>query len=383
VLKRLVVCAALTAAVAYADTGDRDYLHHGVLDQAAFDAAARNAASWRERAPGFENPDLAMAAETVDITLDAEQARVTATFDFVNTSSASRAVEMCFPVTYGMLGIKDRVAPDDELDLAGQKVTLEVTVDGAAVSYRLEDTRDSAVWVPALATWRVDFDGGGTRRVVCRYADDYNAGGASLNYNFAYILYTGATWKGPIGKGTITVRPGEGFDWSVPLYYLGAGVPPARDEGDRIVWAFENLEPAWTDPSGIPAGSQYYRARLRSLEGAAVTVGFATPAARAETFTGLIYNADDVAYAPPAGAGAAAGVIADNLPLLTAAAPDAPPVAGKEMLRRNEGIAVLERRGEWYRVRVTGGAEGWVRWRSVDPTTGTEAVNVELILYTE
>jgi hypothetical protein len=133
VLKRLLTCAALTAAVAYADTGDRNYLHHGVLDQAAFDAAARNAASWHERGAGFENPDLVMAAETVDITLDAEQARVTATFDFVNTSGASRAVEMCFPVTYGMVGGDEYEGRDEEFTVAGRRADLTVTVNAAAV----------------------------------------------------------------------------------------------------------------------------------------------------------------------------------------------------------------------------------------------------------
>jgi uncharacterized protein YgiM (DUF1202 family) len=58
-------------------------------------------------------------------------------------------------------------------------------------------------------------------------------------------------------------------------------------------------------------------------------------------------------------------------------------VPGHEFLPKGEPLAVLERDGDWYRIRVNGGFEGWVRWRYVDPDTGKENRYVELCLNCE
>ena len=178
---KIIVGLMLGVAVAAsADTGDRNYLHHGVLERTLVGAAMKNPATWYERGAGVENAFIAMTAEEVVITLHAERAEVAATFYFENTAAEPRDVEMCFPVTYGMLGVDSYAARDEEFSIAGLKTDLAVAVDGAAAPYALEDTSD--VWeFPALANWAVHFDAGERRRVVCHYTDDYNGYGGSLD----------------------------------------------------------------------------------------------------------------------------------------------------------------------------------------------------------
>lgn len=372
-MRVLVIMLVLAAAAAGADAGDRLYLHHGVLARGWADAAITEPETRDQPGAIPENADIAMAAEEVEITLHPEYAEVVATFEFANTAAEKRDVEMCFPVTYGMLGLTSYDAHRDDVDFAARPCDLKITVADADTPYELEDTLGQ--WeFPALATWAVTFAAGERRRVECRYTDQYNGGGVNFDYSFVYIIYTGATWKGPIGRGKIIVQPGADFDWKIPLYYLAAGIPPARDEGDRIVWEFENLEPSYeARAAGVPRWAQYYD-YARGLNGAGITVGFATPKAMASTYT------DGVAYKCPPGEGAAAGILCPALFFYTAPSDDAPRVADWDILVTGVGIAVLERRGDWYRIRVKDGVEGWVHWRYVDAEAATESITLELVL---
>jgi hypothetical protein len=167
------------------------------------------------------------------------------------------------------------------------------------------------------------------------------------------------------------VRPGPDFDWSAPFYYLAAGVPPARDDGDEIVWEFANLEPSFKCALNAPAEGDYYR--YEWLDFAGIRVGRIKPSIMERGYAGSSYRV-------PEGPGAPAGVLVESLNFRVAPDAGAARVEGKPTLEKDEGLLVLERRGEWYRVLAHGGYEGWVRWRYVDPDTGAENVYVELAL---
>jgi hypothetical protein len=369
-----IVALAAWAAAAGADSGDRYYVHYDLIERGAVGAATKAAETWRDAAAEFENADIAMAAEEVVIVLHPKSAAVTATFDFENTSLQPRGVDMCFPLSYGMLGTDAYEVREEKSTVAGRAADLAVTVDGDAASYRIEEV--GLPWdFPALATWPVHFEAGAKRRVVCRYNDVYNGGGGmTLDLSVVYMLATGATWKGPIGRGRVIVRPGADFDWSVPLYYLAAGVPPARDDGGEILWEFANLEPPFECDVNAPAEGCYYR--YARMDFAGVRVGFIKPSTMESGYAHSSYRV-------PEGPGAPAGVLVDNLNFRVAPDAGAARVAGKPTLAKDEGLLVLERRGEWYRAQAFGGCEGWVRWRYVDPDTGAENIYVELALNCE
>lgn len=366
--------AVAAAAPAGADSGDRYYLHYDVLERAAVEAATKNPETWRDHAAGVENEAIALAAEEVTITLHAEHAEIEAVFDFENTAAAPRDVEMCFPVSYGMLGADAYDGRDESFSVAGRSADLTVTLEGVAVSYDVE-AADEGLGFPALACWPVHFDAGARRRIVCRYEDAYNGGGGMmLDLSLIYVLYTGATWKGPIGRGKIVARPGDDFDWSVPLYYLAAGMPPARDDGAAVVWEFENLEPPFKAALNAPAEGSYYPDVEPSFGG--LRLGFIKPSTMENGYAHSSYQV-------PEGPGAPAGALVDGLNFRTEPSADAPRVEGKPTFARREGMVVHERRGEWYRAEAHGGFAGWVRWRYVDPDTGREHIYVELALTCE
>lgn len=344
----------IAASGAWADAGDSFYLNGAPVDGAAADAVRRNP-NWRGEGGGFENPAVAMKAEEVVIILHPKKADVAATFDFENTAAA-RDVTMCFPISYKMLGLDpyENRESEEPLNLAGLSADFGVKVDGANTAYKLTE----GGWgYPAFATWDVHFDAGATRRVVCRYVEPYAESGVSFDYRVYYALFTGATWKGPIGRGTVTVQAGGDFDWSRPLYYISAGMPPARDEGTKVVWEFKDLEPPFAAQAELEPDPYHYENVLRW---SGICVGFVDL---------------ERSYATNAGY-----VRADGLNLRTAPDAAAANVAAQPTLAKEDELTVLERRGEWYRVKTEGGVEGWVRWRYVDPDTGRQNIYVELTL---
>lgn len=98
-------------------------------------------------------------------------------------------------------------------------------------------------------TKRVYFPAGATRTVRDRYV-----GGIGFEVTgrrwFEYILWSGASWKGPIGSGEIEVRlKGIRPNWIMRTS------PPARRRGNSLFWSFRDLEPV----RGMDADAGYIR----------------------------------------------------------------------------------------------------------------------------
>ena len=90
-----------------------------------------------------------------------------------------------------------------------------------------------------------------------RYRADYVGEATSVSsdvswpaVSFRYRLSTGAVWKGPIAKGTVTVRTD-----GISPYEVEIAAPRDRfvREGDRWTWTFRNLEPTLADDINILA----------------------------------------------------------------------------------------------------------------------------------
>jgi hypothetical protein len=109
---------------------------------------------------------------------------------------------------------------------------------------------------------RIPFSPGQTREILVRYRAPYAANQSSVSEDshseaayFRYSLSPAATWKGPIGKGTVTVnylhpRPEE------------ISIAKPKDRFKKISdtqfgWAFQNLKPTLADDMKIVVHPRY------------------------------------------------------------------------------------------------------------------------------
>jgi len=318
-----------------------------------------------------EHPTIAMVREEVLITLNNDNAKITASFDFKNTGNKTEAVEMFFPLDYDFEKEEEEKTNNREEYPASVKVNdygyysvtakelytdFSVTVDGKPCNCGFEKKYIDDMYheeaIHSLAIWSVDFTPSATRRVVCSYTSTYGYTPNAIGPTVDYLLYTGTTWHGAIGYGKITVRPGNGFDWSIPLSYKGTGVPPAHDEGDAIVWEFNDLE----EPDSI------------------ITVYFPRKAGLKNYSWGESYDEGFEGHG-----GVPARVETDNLNFRRAPDASADKIAGQDTFKKGSFVKVHTRKGDWYRVKYDDRIEGWVRWRYVDPDTGEEHRYIHLM----
>lgn len=231
--------------------------------------------------------DIVMQEEVVNITLSRKGAKVECVYVFHNTSSAQTVV-MGFP---GILGEEESPVKKFKAYVNGKPVKVEkkeISEEGDNQTYR--------IWY----THKVSFKAGETKVVKNTFLSPYSGVPVGtlpgtnesfvINY-FEYILETGNTWKGKIGKVKINVKvtgdltlndliaPAD--DWE-GRYKKGdyAISPPGFKilEPDKIYWEFRNLEPTkknnilicyyYTYPEYLRASSElrfngyYYPARF-------------------------------------------------------------------------------------------------------------------------
>lgn len=85
-------------------------------------------------------------------------------------------------------------------------------------------------------------------KITCRSPYQMSFGGFSddSDYDpetFRYLISTGATWKGPIQRGTITITVNSGDPDRITVQPAGR----FKRAGNVITWTFENYEPLWAD----------------------------------------------------------------------------------------------------------------------------------------
>lgn len=111
----------------------------------------------------------------------------------------------------------------------------------------------------------IPFMAGQTREILIRYRSPYAASqsGVSDDYHsedlyFRYSLSPAATWKGPIGKGIVTVNYLHPFPEKISIVKPKDRFKKASDT--RFVWEFQNLKPTLADDMKIivhPANDMY------------------------------------------------------------------------------------------------------------------------------
>ena len=371
-----------------------------------------------------EHPSIAMAAADIVITLDDAEADVAAVFDFTNDGPACD-VGICFPLTYGIVSLKN-ATPELCNPLKGTPleanpykfvtfgaddvdVDIDLTLDGKPVDAAF-DIRgfgiEEGYLLNGVARIPAPFDAGQNRRVTCHCKTTYNPG--QIFDWVEYILATAAAWKGPIGRGRLTLKPGAGAAWSAPLIYEAHALPPPRDAGNEIVWEFKDFEPITGTPGAEGAAknfghhnaaeydSENYALGYDKYSNVVATIPRVAEVSGADFPAAFARRSEGIAFPPVPGSPAA--VTAEALNLRTAPDAKADKVKDRPPLKKGEGIILLERRGEWFRVkafsqprsRPAGAQEpesagpgdlidAWVRWHDLDPVTGAETLYVKFV----
>jgi hypothetical protein len=179
--------------------------------------------------PMKNHPSIVLRSHVVKIKLTPEYADVDCTFVLHNTGKAT-SVLIGFPESGG----GDIVVPK-----MGFRY-FRSYVDGKRVQVRVQEQRRD-VDPGGYFRWylkRVRFGAGQTR--VIRNVYRAPLGAISTGHNFFdYILTTGASWKGKIGRSDIIVEL-SGLKHVVDLEIRPEGY---RRVGNRIVWRLENYEP--------------------------------------------------------------------------------------------------------------------------------------------
>lgn len=179
--------------------------------------------------PMENHPSIVLRSHVVKVKITPEYADVDCTFVLHNTGKAT-SVLIGFPESGG----GDIVVPK-----MGFRY-FRSYVDGKRVQVRVQEQRRES-GPDGYFRWylkRVRFGAGQTR--VIRNVYRAPLGAISTGHDFFdYILTTGASWKGKIGRSDIIVEL-SGLDHVVDLEIRPEGY---RRVGNRIVWRLENYEP--------------------------------------------------------------------------------------------------------------------------------------------
>jgi len=179
--------------------------------------------------PMENHPSIVLRSHVVKVKITPEYADVDCTFVLHNTGKATRV----------LIGFPESGGGDIVVPKMGFRY-FRSYVDGKRVQVRVQEQRRES-GPGGYFRWylkRVRFGAGQTR--VIRNVYRAPLGAISTGHDFFdYILTTGASWKGKIGRSDIIVEL-SGLKHVVDLEIRPEGY---RRVGNRIVWRLENYEP--------------------------------------------------------------------------------------------------------------------------------------------
>ena len=187
-------------------------------------------ASWR---PMKEHPTIALSAERISIHLDRDAARVVVQATYLNRGAAC-AVAMGFP---------EREDQGPEAGVFAR--TFSTWVEGTRAKVDATPWADSdrgriRYWVKT-----VRFGAGQARRVRIAYRFPYAVRGSPPVAAFEYILSTGSSWHGAIGR--LDVEVGSSRYRIDRLVEHNSALARFERRGNRLSWHAKDLEPGPAD----------------------------------------------------------------------------------------------------------------------------------------
>src|SRR5688572_8610573 len=242
-----------------------------------------NGGAWQTGVPVTGNAVASDQKKATNITIEDEKLVIDLHQEFAAVEVRYRMKNTGGQVDQDFFFPVEQWAPSDGEDAGSAKVDLEgyaIAADGQdlkvntvnAKGEKPKAEKDASGWgdfKPGKRLWKksvIPFAQGQTREVIIRYRSPYAANQNSVSDDshstemyLRYSLSPAATWKGPIGKGKITVnylhpRPEE------------IAIKKPKDRFKKIsetqwVWEFQNLKPTLADDLKIvahPAYDAYY-----------------------------------------------------------------------------------------------------------------------------
>ncbi len=208
---------------------------------------------------------IEMRAEDLRIDLHIESGHIEVQYTLHNPGDAVIA-EAGFPCTAlvpndleeagGKKKPAARVAPplrNFTAELDGQKLDSPIVAEEIApddASPAPSDGLDRFRAVPYWYTFKLPFEKGQSRTLRVRYDTDYyfqttsiSDDGQTAPETLTYLLSPAAIWKGPIGKGKVTITaigvPADNVDLNLPKRF--------HRKGNMWTWTFKNFEPGLAD----------------------------------------------------------------------------------------------------------------------------------------
>ena len=177
--------------------------------------------------PMESHPSIVLRSHVVKVKLTPEYADVNCTFVLHNTGKATSV----------LIGFPESGGGAIEVPTTGFQY-FRSYVDGKRIQVRVQEPKLRDMGYSRWYLKRVHFGTGQTRVIRNVYRAPLGAVSNGEKF-FHYILVTGASWKGKIGRSDIIV------DLSALGSVTDLSIRPAgyRRVGNRIVWRLENYEP--------------------------------------------------------------------------------------------------------------------------------------------
>jgi len=237
-----------------------------------------NGGAWQTGVPATGNAAATDQKKTTNVTIEEENLTIDLHQEFAAVEVRYRMKNTGAQVDQDFFFPVERWSESE--DEAGNTLTdLEgyaISADGAELKFETVDAKgakpkaekDAHGWgdfKPGVRLWKkssIPFAQGQTREILIRYRSPYAANQSSVSDDshseelyFRYSLSPAATWKGPIGKGKITInylhpRPEE------------ISITKPKDRFKKVsdtqfVWEFQNLKPTLADDIKIVVHPAY------------------------------------------------------------------------------------------------------------------------------
>lgn len=188
----------------------------------------------------INNTDIVMIAEDIHVNLD--DGKVTCNFEFKNTDKVAKKILMGFPAEWddsseqakNFLNYK-MVFDNFKTFIAGKEIKVKKE-KGLISKYNSPQGIGYKSWF----TFIVPFKAGQQIKIKNTYKTN-PASDSIGDIFYGYILKTGASWKGNIGKAKVTFSLGE----IKPYEIIEINPKEMKFEGNNIVWQKDDFEPTF------------------------------------------------------------------------------------------------------------------------------------------
>jgi len=246
-----------------------------------------NGGAWQTGVPATGNAAATDQKKTTNVTIEDEKLTIDLHQEFAAVEVRYRMKNTGGQVDQDFFFPVERWAESEEeagntlTDLEGYSISADATelkfetVDAKGEKPKAE--KDAAGWgdfKPGTRLWKksvIPFSDGAIREIVIRYRSPYAANQSSVSDDshstelyFRYSLSPAATWKGPIGKGKITINYLHPRPEEIVITKPKDRLKKVNDT--QFAWEFQNLKPTLADDMKIvvhpaydtyPAGGEY------------------------------------------------------------------------------------------------------------------------------